>query len=315
MTDRKPKQRVDNHSAYAILPDESAGYHTSDENSRGPMVLALALGVIIVFAVVVWNAYKQGVRHSDASALPQIASEGAFKVKPENPGGKADVNTNIRVLDQVGGAARKETRISEATVREEPVPVLETVAIDANAANGLASKTIAPTVTQSAPKSDVKAQIRQLGESGKPVDLRPGAKLPGSTTVQTAEIAPAPAIKRMTTAASADININPIQKPKPRSVDEAKPDLSLNFTADGGFVVQLAAVKSTDAVDDVWQKAGKKAPNLFENAKRHVQTVDLGPKGVWHRVQAGSFDSRGDANVFCAAYKASGGDCIVAERK
>ncbi|MFC7290239.1 SPOR domain-containing protein [Hirschia litorea] len=314
MTDRNSRQRVDNESAYAILPDETSGYHTPDDNNRGPMVLALTLGVIVVFAVVVWNAYKQGVRHSDASVLPQIASEGAFKVKPENPGGKADVNTNMRVLDQVGGTAREETKVLEATVREEPVPVLETVAIDANAANGLSSKNIAPSIPQASNKAQVQTQTRQLGESGKPVDLRPGSKLSGST-VQTAEIAPAPTIKKMSPAASADININPIQKPKPRPVEPAKPELTLNFSANGGFVVQLAAVKSTDAVDDVWQKAGKKAPNLFENAKRHVQTVDLGPKGVWHRVQAGSFDSRSDANVFCTAYKASGGDCIVAERK
>ena len=309
MTDRKTNQADKNQMAYAVLPDENSGYEIPDDNNRGPLVLAMALGVIAVFGVVVWNAYKQGVRHSDSSALPQIASEGAFKVRPTNPGGRADENTNIRVLDQVGGTSRTEFEASDVNVREEPVPILEKVAIEANQSGGLASKTIMPTM----PAANRPVQNRQLGENGKPVDLRPGAKPVGSTLV-TQEIKPRPVIKKPPVQ-SAELNVTPIQKPKPRPVTRKNTANSPNFSSGGRFVVQLAAVKTTDAVDSVWENAGKKAPNLFQNAKRHVQTVDLGPKGVWHRIQAGSFDSRADANVFCKAFKASGGDCIVAEKK
>ncbi len=311
MTDRRPNQTKNDNMAFAVLPDENGGYEMPNENNRGPLILAMALGVIAVFGVVVWNAYKQGVRHSDSTALPQIASEGAFKMRPLDPGGNADRNTDIRVLDQVGGDARAETDIAEMSVREEPVPVLENVAIDANQANGLASKSISPSMPE---VRRAQPQTRQLGESGKPVDLRPGSKPAGSTVI-TEEIKPAPVVKKPAEPSSADINITPIQQPKPRVVPPKPASVSHQFAVDGGFVVQLAAVKTVDAVDDVWKNAGKKAPNLFENAQRHVQTVDLGPKGVWHRVQAGSFDSRADANVFCKAFKASGGDCIVAEKK
>lgn len=310
MTARNSNQRQNDQMEFAVLPDEAGGYQTSDDNNRGPLVLALALGVIAVFGVVVWNAYKQGVRHSDSSALPQIASEGAFKTRPINPGGRADENTNLRVLDQVGGAAREEVTVAEASVREEPVPVLEKVAIDANQASGLASKSVFPTM----PPANQRQQTRKIGETGKPVDLRPGAKPAGSTIV-TQEIKPRPQVKKAPVPTSADISVTPIQKSAPRPVTEKSGVASPRFSANGRFVVQLAAVKTADAVDGIWVNAEKKAPKLFENAKRHVQTVDLGPKGVWHRVQAGSFDSRADANVFCKAYKASGGDCIVAEKK
>ncbi|WP_018996711.1 SPOR domain-containing protein [Hirschia maritima] len=306
MTDRKTNQAEKKQMAYAVLPDENGGYEIPDDNNRGPLVLAMALGVIAVFGVVVWNAYKQGVRHSDSSALPQIASEGAFKVRPVDPGGRADENTNIRVLDQVGGTSRTEFEATDINVREEPVPVLEKVAIEANQSGGLASKSVQPAVKR-------QVQNRKLGENGKPVDLRPGAK-PASSSVVTQEIKPRPVIKKPPVQ-SAELNVTPIQKPKPRSVTPKSSENTPKFSSAGRFVVQLAAVKTTDAVDSVWKNAGKKAPNLFQNAKRHVQTVDLGPKGVWHRIQAGSFDSRADANVFCKAYKASGGDCIVAEKK
>ncbi len=310
MTDRRSDQSSNDQLAFAVLPDEAGGYEVPDGYNRGPMILALALGVIAVFGVVVWNAYKQGVRQSNSSALPQIASEGAFKSKPINPGGRADINTELHVLDQVGGSAREESAFNEIEVREEPVPVVENVAVESNAINGLSSKA----VVSSVPQSNNSSATRQIGKSGTPVDLRPGAKAPGST-IQTAQITPRPTIKRPPAQTSADINVTPIQTPKPRASVPKPASIGVNFSVDGTYVVQLAAVKSSDAVGNIWDKASKNAPKLFENANRHVQTVDLGPKGVWHRVQAGSFDSRADANVFCKAYKAKGGDCIVALKK
>jgi hypothetical protein len=43
--------------------DEYRGFDIRDDDSgRGPLILVLALGVLLIFAGVVWNTYRQGVR-------------------------------------------------------------------------------------------------------------------------------------------------------------------------------------------------------------------------------------------------------------
>lgn len=51
------------------------------ERRRGPLVLAVGIGVFLVFAAVVWQAYSQGVRSSGQGGPPLIrADEGPFRV-------------------------------------------------------------------------------------------------------------------------------------------------------------------------------------------------------------------------------------------
>ena len=41
--------------------DEYRGFEIrDDETGRGPLTLVLALGVLLIFAGVVWNTYRQG---------------------------------------------------------------------------------------------------------------------------------------------------------------------------------------------------------------------------------------------------------------
>ena len=46
----------------------------------------------------------------------------------------------------------------------------------------------------------------------------------------------------------------------------------------------------------------------------YVQEADLGPKGVYFRVQAGPFETRSKANALCAELKNQSVDCLVVER-
>ncbi len=66
--------------------DEYRGFEIrDDETGRGPLILVLALGVLLIFAGVVWNTYRQGVRPTQGG-LPVIASDTApYK---RSPGGK-----------------------------------------------------------------------------------------------------------------------------------------------------------------------------------------------------------------------------------
>ena len=270
------------------------------------MILALAIGVLIVFGVVVWNAYKQGVRQSDAATLPQIASEGAFKRRPDDPGGNASAYTDKRVFDQIDGASRDEVSGQSA---QSPETIKVGGASEARTPDGLVSKPPA----YSKPQFETPPK-REIGQTGKPVDLvgsqrntssqRAAPPLPAPTTPKAAPIV-------RSTPKVRDLASAPIQKPAPRPAPVALSTPKPVFNTTGGFVVQLSAVKSTDAVERGYTSAKSKAPDLFSGAQLLVKTVDLGPKGVWHRIRVGSFDSRENAAAFCQTYKARGGDCIV----
>lgn len=298
---------------FAPLPDEGGSYVAPQENSRGPLVLALAIVVLIVFAVVVYNAYKQGVRNAGDDVLAQIASEGAFKKKPAAPGGRMDENVDIEVLHQ--GQEITDETIRPAPVREEPVPLASDIAQASleEGASGLESKS--PLKSPSAPDP---SHSRVVGRSGQPVDLQNMlADLQTSPApAPTAKAAPAPVREAEIRRAPPEPTpaVKPTPSPSASSTRMAAASSAASSSPAGDYVVQLAAVQDEAAVDGEWAKASKRAPELMLYAQRVIETVDLGAKGVWHRIQAGGFESREAASEFCQSYKTRGGDCIVKAR-
>ena len=68
--------------------DEYRGFEIRDDDTgRGPLILLLALGVLLIFTGVVWTTYRQGVRPSEGG-LPVIAANDApYKRSPDERGG------------------------------------------------------------------------------------------------------------------------------------------------------------------------------------------------------------------------------------
>lgn len=86
------------------------------------------------------------------------------------------------------------------------------------------------------------------------------------------------------------------------------------FARGGPFVAQIAALRSQEAADAEWSKVSRVAPDLFKQAQKDIQRADLGAKGVFYRLRAGSFASRDAADAFCDQLQATGQGCIVAAR-
>ena len=77
-----------------------------DEGGRGPLILALALGVLLIFCAVIWNTYKAGIK-PDTAALPVVFAEAEpYKRAPDNPGGAEADDLEHRIYDQLDGSAR-----------------------------------------------------------------------------------------------------------------------------------------------------------------------------------------------------------------
>jgi TPR repeat protein len=82
-----------------------------------------------------------------------------------------------------------------------------------------------------------------------------------------------------------------------------------------GIRIQLAAVKSPDEASREWSRLQKTLGDALAGLNLTVESVDLGSKGIFHRVQAGPFADKAAAGAKCAAIKAMKQDCLVVVRK
>lgn len=77
------------------------------------------------------------------------------------------------------------------------------------------------------------------------------------------------------------------------------------------FRIQLASVPNEGDVASEWTRLKKRVGAPLANLELHIEQADLGTKGIYHRLQAGPFVTRGEAVAACQAVKAAGGDCLV----
>ncbi|MEM5517347.1 SPOR domain-containing protein [Henriciella sp. AS95] len=92
----------------APYEEEYRGFDIRDDDSaRGPLILSLAIGVLIVFGAVVWNTYRQGVRPTDG-ALPMVVAEAQpYKRLPDDKGGIQIDDLDRRLYDAMDGSTRR----------------------------------------------------------------------------------------------------------------------------------------------------------------------------------------------------------------
>jgi cell division septation protein DedD len=83
---------------------------------------------------------------------------------------------------------------------------------------------------------------------------------------------------------------------------------------DGGFMVQLASLKSRNGVNPEWARLVKRFPSLLGNHKLVVQRAQIAGSGTFYRVQAGPFAKRAGADALCRQLKAQQQACLVVKR-
>jgi len=280
--------RVSDGSDYDFGPyeDEYRGFEIRDDDSgRGPLILVLALGVLLIFAGVVWNTYRQGVRPSQGG-LPVIASDDApYKRAPDERGGLEVAGQDNGFYGQMDGLGDP-ALTQKASVRN-PVAIRRSDPTLSGAPSDL------PPISDTAV---VEAPVRSAALEGLD-DREPAAT--EIEPVQTASLKPIDLTPRRQTPAIVD----PLP---PQPVAAAS-----RFASAGAYQVQLMAVRSEAAAQSAWSKAKTRSPDLYRGAKLDIQRADLGAKGVYFRLRIGVFETRETAKTFCADVKAAGKDCIV----
>lgn len=118
-----PRER----STYSSFSDGYSGFDAREEESgnKGILVVGLALGVVLVFGTVVWNAYRAGVK-DDVKDTPVIrADAGDFKKRPVDEGGFTTPNQDKRLFDAIDSydrAAEIPASTENSAVRNPPKP-------------------------------------------------------------------------------------------------------------------------------------------------------------------------------------------------
>jgi len=82
-----------------------------------------------------------------------------------------------------------------------------------------------------------------------------------------------------------------------------------------GIRIQLAAVKNADEATPEWGRLQKALLGQLDGMVLTVESVDLGTKGIYHRIQAGPFDDKASAAAKCELIKQMNHDCLVVVRK
>jgi hypothetical protein len=247
-----------------------------DETARGPLILALAIGVLLVFGAVVWNTYRQGVR-SNGGGLPSVIADAQpYKRIPDERGGLEVRDTDKRFYDQMDASER--------------IPDL--ASLDGGDGSDM---------LQGGPPIDLRPTDDEVDGSD------PDNGMPNSVADEVAELADLSRPDRgIESEALAPMPAPRAPLPPPR---EVSPQFA--FSEGGQYLVQVAAFRTQDAAEAAWRKSASEHPNLYRGAGKRIQRADLGAKGVFYRLRVGGFSQKTEADAFCDALKAEGDNCIV----
>lgn len=103
------------------------------------------------------------------------------------------------------------------------------------------------------------------------------------------------------------------KSPEPAKIAEEKVE-PVAATTGGNYYMQLGSYRDHKGAKTDWAMLQKKFPQYLKGLSMKTEKVDLGKKGVWMRLYAGSL-SETKAREICASLKTlNAGGCIVAKK-
>jgi hypothetical protein len=99
--------------------------------------------------------------------------------------------------------------------------------------------------------------------------------------------------------------------PPQAAVKKPKTTVAAPFTSDGGYSVQLAAVRVESAARGEWRRLRERHAELLGNLSLNVVRADLGPKGIFYRLRAGPLADKATARALCQVLAKKKVGCLV----
>ncbi|WP_422028339.1 SPOR domain-containing protein [Pyruvatibacter mobilis] len=96
------------------------------------------------------------------------------------------------------------------------------------------------------------------------------------------------------------------------AVADARSDIApVALQADPGFALQLGSFSSAENAQRGFEQANQQYASALPEHTLYVQPVDLGTRGVFHRLRIGGFESLPQASAACTSLGISAADCMI----
>ncbi|MBF0094685.1 MAG: SPOR domain-containing protein [Alphaproteobacteria bacterium] len=299
---------------------------------RAPV--GILLGIVAGLAVaggIAWYVYDKIPKvESKGSEIPVIkAANEPFKVKPDDPGGMEVPNRDRLIYQQMGEAAppaEEEHLLPPPETPEAPPPPEPAMVVPQPPARVDAPVVKAPETVP--PEVSAPTVVVAPPQAKEPMLALPHQEIktpPAPKEVPTPKEASAPAPKDVAKpvpvvkdakAPPATVKAAALPPTTPAKPVAASPPVPAKpvAAAGGGVRVQLVALRSTEAAEGAWSQLAAKHKDVLGGLSHWVAKVDLGDKGTWYRVQAGSFPSAESATAACETLKQRGVGCILVKK-
>ncbi len=277
---------------------------------RGLGLVFLAVIALGVFGVVIWYAYEQGVRRGVQMAPPLIKADSRpVRIKPAAPGGMEVPHQDKTVYERLTG----QTKPAEAekllpppeNVIEKPLAIVrDAVVSDAVGETPTSAASKAPPAKQTVEVETAKAA--EPAPPAVPQPLEPQTKQPEAKPEVKQE--PKPEAKKAVKPEPATM---PAAKPaaKPTALVETKATAPITRATD--YLIQIGAYRTPKAAQAGWKRLVSANKALLGSLKPIVVRVDLGTRGIYHRLRAGPVDGADAAKALCARLKQRKVGCLV----
>ncbi|MEO1657500.1 MAG: SPOR domain-containing protein [Pseudomonadota bacterium] len=245
----------------------------------GFTILAILATLLMVFVLVVYYAYRQGVARASSFSeeIPVVAAD-PNPVAEDVP---LDVAKNERqeVYDRVAGALPTRT-----VTFEDP-------STDAMNGYGSAPAKLSPTTTLPAPTAQQRPDpaVTALTQAARDTDRLAGATATPASTRQV----PAPSTK-----------------PRDIPVRASSPTATPTTAISGSHVVQVGAFDSNAAALDYFEGLSGRLGSLVSSKQPDVQRAEVNGR-TFYRLRIGPFTSKDAATQYCSTLKTRSQDCLV----
>ena len=186
---------------------------------------------------------------------------------------------------------RNTTYPCEVTAKENAASAAKTNEIRAESLAAPAKPAEVKTEAEKVPVVPVTAEA--AAEKEKPVAGRAKEPVPAET-------------KAVRTAVKAE-------RPAPKAKEAAPAAAKQETIAKGTWQIQLMSSPNKAAVEKSWKTMSAKY-KILSGLPHEVSSVDLGAKGTYYRLKAGSFATKAEAAALCGKLKAAGGSCFTARK-
>ncbi len=287
-----------------VDPDDArAGYPARYGRPRRRLRYVLLAVVALAFAAGAAMLYRGGRQTTESGGIPLIQADGnPTKRRPDQPGGMAIPNQDKLIYNP--GQTQVERLLpppEQPLPRPNPPPAPEP-----SAAPSVIPVPAAPAQQAEAPPPVV-GQPVPVPEPA-PVVLTPAVEPPKAASPQPSPVRP-PVV-----AAAPSTVAPPPSRPATPPPTAAPAPVPAAPSGKGGYKLQIGAVRSTEEAQKEWDRLKKANADVLGALTAGAVRADLGEKGIYYRIQAGTIASEATAQQACATLKQRKVGCILVKQ-